>query len=650
MRRVALLPAVLALAALASPPAHASAWSPEPATYGVSAPRQVVVTASDGTRLAADVYVPVDPRTGAPAAGRFPVILAQTPYGKRSAVTLRSASTDGGPSGQQLGGDGYYPYLVARGYINVIADVRGTGSSQGHFELFGPREMQDGAELVRWAAHVRDADGRVGLAGSSYLGLNQLFTAALVGPHSPLKAIFPIAAGSDLYRDLSFMGGIPNDEFAAVFAGLRAGMIAATPDEPQDDPTQLASPVTRAQDYAALDGGLYSEIDEGGPRAYDNPFWAARAPSAYLDRVVANRVPAFLLGGWYDVYQRGEPLNFAGLQNAWARRRVAEPAPMSARQPVTGRYQLAMGPWFHNPEVLGLPLQQLQLKWFDTWLKGAPTGMARERRPLHVFEVGTNRWLDTDRYPLRGTSVRTLWLGPGTLGARPPRGAAGGETLAWSGQSSPCNRGADQWNTGLGTYATALAGAPSPPCNRDDRTMPVGGLTYTSDALRRPLTLAGPIDVSLYATSTTSDAELVATVEDVAPDGSSSPLSSGALLGSLRAVDARRSWRIAGRTVLPWHPYTTQSAAAVRPGARTRFDIEVYPVFAAVGAGHRLRLTVTTGTTGLEPTPAQAPGLAGGVYEIEHGAAAPSHVELPVASPRALVPSIHGYGPCNGGC
>lgn len=645
--------AAIGLACLVSlaMPAAASAFKPQPAAYGVSAPTQMPVTMSDGTKLTADVYVPTDPATGVAARGPFPVILAQTPYGKRGAVTTRSASTDGGAQGEHLGGDGYYPYLVQRGYINAIVDVRGTGSSQGHFELFGAREIRDGAELVRWAAHLPGSDGNVGGAGSSYLGINQILTAAAVGPRSALKAIFPIAAGSDLYRDLSFDGGIPNDEFAVVFAGLRASMITAVPDEPQQDPTQVAvNPLQRTQDYAALDGSLYSEIDTGGPRAYDNAFWAQRAPSAYLKQVVHNGVPAFLLGGWFDVYQRGEPLNFAGLQNSWAGQSDSATGPMTASQPVTGRYQLAMGPWFHNPAVLGLPLQQLQLEWFDTWLKGRPTGMAQSRRPLHIFELGPNRWFDAARYPLPGTSVRTLYLGPGSLGERRPATAGATDKVVWTGQSSPCNRGTDQWNTGLGTYVTALAGAPAPSCVNEDGSMSAGGVTYTSTPLAKPLSVAGPIGVTLYATATTRDTELVATLEDVGPDGSSYPLSSGALLGSMRAVDDAHSWKIAGRTVLPWHPFSQASHLDVVPGALTRYDLEVYPTFARLAAGHRVRLTVTSGTTGLEPTPAQAPQLAGGVYELAHGPGAPSRIELPVASSTALSASPQNYGPCNGGC
>ena len=73
---------------------------------------------------------------------------------------------------------------------------------------------------------------------------------------------------------------------------------------------------------------------------------------------------------------------------------------MSTGQPVTGRYQLVVGPWFHNPATLGLTFQQMQLAWFDRWLKGIHNGIDRTRTPLHAFELGTSRWINLARWPV----------------------------------------------------------------------------------------------------------------------------------------------------------------------------------------------------------------------------------------------------------
>ncbi len=89
-------------------------------------------------------------------------------------------------------------YFVQRGYIYVASAVRGTGTSGGQVSWFGQRQGKDGAELVNWAARsLSGSDGKVGLDGCSYLGVNQWFTAAAVGPDSPLKAITPFCTDSN---------------------------------------------------------------------------------------------------------------------------------------------------------------------------------------------------------------------------------------------------------------------------------------------------------------------------------------------------------------------------------------------------------------------------------------------------------------------
>ncbi len=602
-----------------------------------------MVTMSDGVQLAVDVYRPTL-ASGAPAPGRFPVVMSITPYGKRSVVTTDSM-------GAGFGGDGYYPYLIERGYIDVVADVRGAGNSGGDFSLFGPREMQDGVELARWAAHLRGSDGRVGMAGSSYLGLNQLFTAALAGPHSPIKAILPANAGSDVYRDLAFGGGIPNTEFAAVWEGLRASMTTDVPPNPANSPQRATgNTASRAENLAEFDAQLYAEVDTGGPRAYENAFWHQRAPSAYLDRVVANGIPALLMSGWHDVYQRGAVLNFAQLQNAWARRHGRHTprgvAPMTATQPVTGRYQLVVGPWFHNPATLGLTFQQMQLAWFDRWLKGIHDGIDATRRPLHVFELGTNRWINAARWPLPTTRAKTFYLGAGRLSATQGH-QTGADQLIWSDFRSLCNAGTDQWSTGLPALVIAEAGGSGDPCADDDSSTQLGGVTYTSAPFRTAATVAGPIDVTVRLRSTASDAEIVAGVDVVSPGGSSRAISSGALVGSLRALDPRRSWFQAGRLILPWHPYTSASASAIPPGRAVKLDIEVYPTVSRIAPGDRLRLTLTSGDTALQPSPVQIGRLAGGRYSILHSG---SSITLPMTSPVSLATSPIDWGGCNGSC
>ena len=158
----------------------------------------------------------------------------------------------------------------------------------------------------------------------------------------------PSAAGIDLYRDLAFGGGIPNAVFAGGWSGLRSSMITAPPDDPVKDPIgTVLGRGDRAKGFAELDAGLYTEIEQGGPRAYDGSFWRERRPGAYLKRVVRNRVPALMITGWFDVYQRGVLLNYTALQNAWAGRPLF--GPMRPGQRATPRYQIVPGPLVPQP-------------------------------------------------------------------------------------------------------------------------------------------------------------------------------------------------------------------------------------------------------------------------------------------------------------
>ncbi len=620
------------------------AWQPGPPAYGVGLTSNLPVTMADGTVLRADVYFPTDRGGTAPAPGTFPVLLVQTPYGKSLSGGAQAAQQAGGLS------QGLSSYLVERGYIDVVADVRGTGASEGTWGLFDPVQQQDGAALVRWAAALPHSDGRVGTYGPSYLGIDQLLTANALGPGSPLKAMFPIIAGNDLYRDTVTMGGLPVDEFNLPYMVMTGGLhsVDAPLENSQDPVGSLRVVAAHDQGLLSLQARLMLSTLTGGPEAYDGAYWQERRPQRWLAHVAALGIPTFLVGGWFDLFQRGQPLNYSGLQNAAAGRPVE--APMVAGQAVSGRYQLLMGPWYHLDAGSGIDLPKIELQWFDRWLKGVDTGIDRTTTPLHLFQLGSQRWLDASRYPFEGLNPTTYYFGAaqgagapsandGSLGPNRPTAPSGADETAWTGVSSPCSRQTDQWSAGA--ISATLEGVRAPgsnPCDRDDRSIQSGpgALTYTTAPFTGNTVIGGPVDVTVFATSTRPEVELVATLEDVAPSGASTPLTSGALLGSLRALDPARSWFAPdGRPLLPYHPYTRESAQAVPVGAVTRYDIEVFPTFARLGAGHRLRVTLTTSDTPhLLPGPQQLAGLAGGVYAVQRSAAAASFIEVPlVAAP-----------------
>jgi uncharacterized protein len=625
------------LAASAAPGSH---WTAEKPIYGTASRNDIAVTGAGATTIRVNEIYPTT-ASGQAAKGPFPVLLTMTPYGKgQGGSSSAGTSSAGSPAG------GADTYLVQRGYIDVVEDVRGTGDSNGSWGLFDPVQQQDAIKVLDWAAHLPHSNGKVGTYGPSYLGIDQLLLAGAVGPHSPLKAIFPMVPANDIYRDTSFMGGLLDFEFAETYLGLTGVLNTVNPlGDTASDPTLLSDlagiEADHANGLATYHAAQTENILTGGAEAYDGPYWQARNPQTVLARVAANHIPAYMVGGEFDIFQNGEPLNYAELQNAWAHR--ATTAPMAPGQRTTGRYQLIVGPWEHL-NGSSVDVEPLELEWFDTWLKGERTGIARTPTPLHYYDLGSGRFTETSTYPFTGATPTRLYFGaggtltpstpPAATSASPPipglpvptLPASTGDGIVWSSSGVPCGRPIDQWAMG-GLSVPAGSGGFLAPCATDDRGAQTGpwATSYTSAPFSHATTLAGPVTATVYASATTSETQLVAELEEVTPDGTSYPLTEGALLGSLRAVDASRSWTAGGITILPYHPYTQGSAQPVSPGAMTEYQIQIFPTLVTIASGDRLRLTLSTADTPhLTPLPPQLPHLLGGAYTIARTADAPS--------------------------
>ncbi|EUA68309.1 X-Pro dipeptidyl-peptidase C-terminal non-catalytic domain protein [Mycobacterium xenopi 4042] len=133
--------------------------------------------------------------------------------------------------------------------------------------------------------------------------------------------------------------------------------------------------------------------------------------------------------------------------------------------------------------------------------------------------------------------------------------------------------------------------------------------------------MAGPITLTLHATADTTETLWVAHLDDVAPDGTSRPLTQGALLGSHRALDPDRTWHLPDGDLLRPHHFSTRSAAKpVVPGEQPRYDLEIFPTAAYIAPQHRLRLILTTyDFPHLVPAKPARRALAGGRYQVHQG-------------------------------
>ena len=548
--------------------------TPDPAIYGYSQPVAASITMSDGVVLTAQVVYPTNAVTGVRAPGTFPVLLTQNPYG----TTASNPTTDG-------------DYYVDRGYIYVAVSVRGSGTSGGQLDWIGTQQGKDGAALVNWAAHsLSGSNGSVGLDGCSYLGVDQWYTAAAVGPNSPLKAIAPFCTDSDMYNDIATVGGVPS----AFIPDLAEVLPRGPQDNSQTDP--LSTTV--------------SDLTTGGARSYNNDYWNAIDQQQIMPQIVANGIPALSEAGWNDLFPGGAIGDYTAAQNAYFGRPVT--APVTPGESVTGRYQAIIGPWTHAENVNGDVLNEIKEDWFDTWLKGSTTGMANTSTPLHIFENNATRWVDTAAWP-PSPATSTYYLGnSGSLTATPPT-AAGADYLYYS--------------------------------------FPWFPLSYTTAPLSQTSVLDGPIDVSLNLSSTTADAFVAATVNLIAPTGAVTKLGDGALLASQRSLDTQQSWYGTGNTLIkPVHPYTQASQSLLTPNQPVKMDISVLPNFTVIPAGYYLQVQLSSQAPSnfhlpLTPTPQQTADLNGGTFTVSHGPATASSITLPFASPNAFTTSPVNWGP-----
>ncbi len=180
--------------------------------------KDIAVPLRDGHQLYANVFRPTHE-------GKFPVIIAGDCYGKDS-IHLEFANN----IGYTLGGyncslftawEGPDPgYWVPNGYVIVKLGLRGNSGSIGKVEPLSWQEAKDYHDAIEWAGIQPWSNGNVGMNGVSYLAMCQWRVAQLNPPH--LKAMIPWEGVSDLYREWSFHGGIPETHFSRQWiAGIK---------------------------------------------------------------------------------------------------------------------------------------------------------------------------------------------------------------------------------------------------------------------------------------------------------------------------------------------------------------------------------------------------------------------------------------------
>ncbi len=493
----------------------------------------------DGVRLDADVYFPI-------GAGPFPVLLMRQPYGRAIASTIVYA---------------HPRWYAAHGYIVVIQDVRGRGTSEGEFSLFA-YELADGEEAVRWAAQLPGCDGQVAMYGFSYQGMTQLH-AAQAKPEA-LKTIAPAMTGYRLYEDWAYENGALCFQLNLTWAVQLAAETARIAGDSQTYQKLVAA----ARDLPLADAvPACPEILEEVETFFHD--WVSASPGdRYWQELTPQLgevdLPMLHIGGWFDPYLRGD---------------------LRLYEEMAGRSQhlhhFWVGPWVHIPwsqkvgemdfgPAAASPIDRLQVQWFDAILKGRKVNELRQASPVHLFEMGRNQWRSLDRWPdnpLPTDQTKVYFLGSDGLANIREDGGILSEAKTDTKQFDTLVH--DPWNP-----CPSLGGHSSLPAGVFDRTaVDARGdvLTYTTAPLTEEMRVVGVVEVIGAIAASTPSYDLCAVLSRVT-NGKVYNLTQG--YGRFESLSESLA---AASISLPLHP----TCFNIYPGERLRLSVSAacYPAF-----------------------------------------------------------------------
>jgi predicted acyl esterase len=492
----------------------------------------------DGTVLRADVFRPI-------GNSRHPALLTYGPYAKGLAFQ------EGYPSAWQrmvaehpdvaAGSSNLYQSWevvdpekwVSAGYACVRVDSRGAGRSPGFIDPFSPRETRDFYNCIEWAGVQPWSNGKVGLNGISYYGMNQWHVATLQPPH--LAAMCVWEGSADWYRDMTHHGGILSTFFANWYdmqvktvqygLGKRGPRSRATGALVCGDETLSEDQLARNRCNFG-DDILAHSLDDGYHRAR-SPIW---------EKITVPLLSAANWGG-QGLHPRG---NFEGFVRAAAKDKWLEAHGLEH--------------WTHFYTDYG---RLLQKRFFDYFLKGERNGWDRQPKvQLQVRHVDRFVERHEHEWPIGRTQWTKLHLDPAGPGlAREPARSAGTVTYDARGD----------------------------------------GVTFLSQALEKDTEITGPLAARLFVSSSTADADLFLVFRVFAPDlrevvfmgaiDPHTPIAQGWLRASHRKLDAKLSTE--------YRPYHTHDQKQpLQPGEIVQLDVEIWPTSIVAPAGHRIALTV----------------------------------------------------------
>jgi uncharacterized protein len=502
---------------------------------------------ADGARLSARLWLPAGDEP-------CPAVLEYIPYRKQDAYRFHD--------------DVWGPTLAGYGIAYARVDVRGSGDSEGVLtDEYSPIELEDGCAIIAWLAAQPWCSGKVGMRGMSWGGINTLQIAAMRPP--ALAAIMPMGCLDNRYTDdAHYIGGALGHTnfqwgigFKTVMAAPPDPLIVGEACEAMWRERLEATPPILA---TWLEHQTYDDYWKRGSIAED---WSAI------------EVPTYIVAGWQDTY--ANPVSRL-LENLQVPRKAL------------------IGPWGHTypwaAQPQGLDWAFEEVRWWEHWLKGVPTGIMDEpmlrafmphRAPSEMLpEAVPGRWIAETAWP-PAASDASYYLTAGLLSPEPGPAA----TAACVGDRI------------VGLTKPEWLDRPPIDQSLDDarsllfRTMP---LTQDVEILGAPV-------LSVRLSSDCPVAKLAARLVEITPEG--------------------KSWLVTYGLLNLTHRESHQHPSPLEPGRA--YDVEIPLNFTShrFAAGSRIRAAISES---LWPLVWPSPQVA--TLTLDLGA---SRLELPVRDPPA---------------
>ncbi|TMG78441.1 MAG: CocE/NonD family hydrolase, partial [Betaproteobacteria bacterium] len=263
-------------------------------------------------------------------------------------------------------------------------------------------------DTIEWAAAQPWSSGAVGTFGLSYPGAVQWLAAIESPPH--LKAMVPAMTFASPMQFWYSGGDWDGSWLAWIYHNIapdrwkRLGLPPGAPWDSVKDRMRNTVPLLAMKDLEAVAPWYYDWLRHP---AYD-PWWSWAELGGKYGRTNA---AVLSFSAWYDEAYgpHGAINNYMGL--------------VAARRDQSPRAAVIMGPWTH-----GVPTErrtrvgereyggdgnfdydEMVLRWMDRYVRDSANGVDREK-PVRIFVLGSNSWIEGDRWPLPGIKPDTIKL------------------------------------------------------------------------------------------------------------------------------------------------------------------------------------------------------------------------------------------------